>query len=86
MYGGFHNKFGMVVRPSGLYNGHSHAQDFYRHDPVIPVEKYLDLLKNIQDNNKGLKLYSDFEEAGISVMDKSLHPTEYSGKQLAIPV
>ena len=57
MGGGFHNNVGAVVRPSGLYDGHSHAQDFYRHDPVIPVERYLDLLKNIQGNAKGIKLY-----------------------------
>ena len=55
MYGGFHNKVGAVVRPSGLYNGHSHAQEFYRHDPVISVERYLDLLKNIQENTKRIK-------------------------------
>ena len=57
MYRGFHNKVGAVVRPSGLYNGHSHAQDFYPHDPVSAVERYLDLLKNIQENTKGVKLY-----------------------------
>ena len=57
IYGGFHNKVGAVVRPFGLHNGHSHAQDFYRHDPVIPVERYLDLLKNIQENTKGIKPY-----------------------------
>ena len=76
MYGCFHDKFGTVVRPSKLYNGHSRAcktksvQDFTGTISLL-LRKDMGIYWNIQENNKRIKSYKVFlPEAGISGMDK----------------